>query len=68
MARDYKDPKCIIEELHIPSATKKGYMEAHSGDGILPSWKGARGTVQAGGCPTIMTTPDTIGVVVKDEG
>lgn len=53
--------------MRIPSATKKGYMEAHPGDGILPSWKGARGTVQAGGCPTIMTTPDTIGVVVKDE-
>lgn len=53
--------------LQIPSATEKGYMEAHEGDGVLPNWKGARGTVQAGGCPTILTSPDTIGVVVKDE-
>ena len=35
--------------LKIPSATEKGYMEAHDGDGVLPSWKGARGTVQGGG-------------------
>ena len=26
-------------------------MEAYEGDGILPTWKGARGTVQPGGCP-----------------
>ena len=54
-------------ELHIPSATKKGYMEATEGDGILPSWKGARGVVQKGMIPTIMTNPDTIGVVVNEE-
>ena len=53
--------------LEIPSATEKGYMEAREGDGVLPNWKGARGTVQTGGCPTILTSPDTIGVVVKDE-
>ena len=35
-------------------------MEAREGDGILPTWKGARGTVQPGGCPTIMCTPDTV--------
>lgn len=58
----------IIErEIHIPSATEKGYMEATVGDGILPNWKGARGTVQKGKSPTILTSPDTIGVVVKDD-
>ena len=51
--------------LIIPSATEKGYMEAHAGDGVLPSWKGARGTVQPGMVPTILTSPDTIGVVVE---
>ena len=39
-------------------------MEAYEGDGVIPSWKGARGTVQRGGIPTLMTSPDTIGVVV----
>lgn len=53
------------DKLLIPSATKKGYMEAKEGDGVLPTWKGARGTVQGGSSPTIMTSPDTIGVVVK---
>ena len=53
--------------LAIPSATAKGYMEAHEGDGVLPTWTGARGTVQEGMVPTILTSPDTIGVVVKDD-
>lgn len=35
--------------LKIPAATKKGYMEANLYDGVLPTWKGARGTVQRGG-------------------
>lgn len=50
--------------LKIPSATKKGYMEAKDGDGVLPTWKGARGTVQDGMSPTLLTDPDTIGVVL----
>lgn len=54
----------IPNEIRVPTATEKGYMIAKAGDGMLPSWKGARGTVQTGGCPTIMTSPDTIGVVV----
>lgn len=56
-------------ELHIPSATKKGYMEAEEGDGILPHWKGARGTVQKGMIPTLLTNAEHIGVVCyeKDE-
>lgn len=52
--------------LRIPSATKKGYMEAKDGDGCLPSWNGARGTVQEGGSPTILTDPNTIGVVTDE--
>lgn len=39
-------------------------MKAYEGDGVIPSWKGARGTVQRGGIPTLMTSPETIGVVV----
>lgn len=42
-------------------------MEAREGDGVLPSWKGARGTVQGGVIPTLLTSPDTIGVVVNDD-
>lgn len=37
------------ERLLIPSATEKGFMEAKEGDGVIPTWKGARGTVQGGG-------------------
>lgn len=53
--------------LAIPSATAKGYMEAYEGDGVIPNWKGARGTVQGGIIPTLLTSPDTIGVVVDDK-
>lgn len=42
-------------------------MEAREGDGVIPSWKGARGTVQRGIIPTLLTSPETIGVVVKDD-
>lgn len=42
-------------------------MEAEEGDGCLPAWEGARGTVQKGMIPTLMTSPDTIGVVVGEE-
>lgn len=41
-------------------------MEAYEGDGVIPSWKGARGVVQGGAIPTLLTSPDTIGVVVND--
>lgn len=53
--------------LAIPSATAKGYMEAYEGDGVLPTWKNARGTVQRGKIPTLLTSPDTIGLVVMDD-
>lgn len=51
----------------IPEATKKGYAEAHEGDGIYinrPHQK--RGVVQKGMIQTIKTSPD-VGVVVKDD-
>ena len=52
--------------LKIPNNTKQGYSIAHEGDGVLPTWKNARGTVQKDSSPTLMTTNDHIGVVVKD--
>lgn len=50
----------------IPEKTKKGYAKAHNGDGIYinrPHQK--RGVVQSGMVPTIKTSPNDIGVVVK---
>ena len=35
--------------LKIKTATERGYDLANLGDGCLPTWKGARGTVQRGG-------------------
>lgn len=81
LARDSYGPKKILEEgeqkniteaIPIPTANSKGFELAQEGDGVLPTWKGARGTVQKQSCPTIMTDGNTIGVVVrkesKDEG
>lgn len=65
-ARDYKDPKCVEESLKIKENTKKGYAEAHDGDGVYinrPHQK--RGVVQKDMIQTIKTGCD-IGVVVKD--
>ena len=42
-------------------------MEAYEGDGVIPQWKGARGVVQKGSIPTLLTSPEPIGVVVKDD-
>ena len=63
MARDYKDPKCVI----IPEKTKKGYTEAYDGDGVYidrPHQK--RGCVQNGMIQTIKTGANDIGVVVSE--
>lgn len=57
----------IDDELLIPCNTEKGYMEAHEGDGVIHSWKGARGVVQDGSMPTLLTSCEKYGVVVKDE-
>lgn len=53
--------------LCIPCATKKGYMETEEGDGVIPSWKGARGVVQKKSIPTLLTNDSTVGVVVNKE-
>lgn len=53
-------------KLIIPEATKKGYAEAHDGDGVYinrPHQK--RGVVQKGMIQTIKTSGEDIGVVVK---
>lgn len=50
----------------MPEATKKGYSEAHDGDGVYinrPHQK--RGVVQKGLIQTLKTSPD-VGVVVED--
>ena len=69
-ARDYKDPKLVIEDnsfLKVKEATKKGYKEAYEGDGIDISGRMEthRGTVQSGMAQTIKTSID-VGVVVKE--
>lgn len=76
LARDSYGPKKILEvggkknvleAIPIPTANSKGFELATEGDGVLPTWKGARGTVQKQSCPTIMTDGNTIGVVVRKE-
>lgn len=52
------------ECLNIRNATKKGYIEARSGDGVyISNIKGKRGMVQKEMIQTIKTTPD-VGVIV----
>lgn len=66
-ARDWKDPKLVIESLKIKNATKKGYLEATEGDGIDISSRMDfhRGTVQKGKSQTITTMGgEDVGVVV----
>ena len=53
--------------LCIPCNTKKGYMEAEEGDGVIPSWKGARGVVQKKSIPTLLTDDSTVGVVASKQ-
>lgn len=67
LAGDYKGAKKILEAIPIPTANSKGFELAIEGDGVLPTWKGAMGTVQKQSCPTIMTDGNTIGVVVRKE-
>lgn len=59
LARDYKDPKLVIEEekILIKNATQKGYLEASEGDGIDISsrMESHRGTVQKDKAQTITT-------------
>lgn len=58
-------PTSESPKIKIPCATKKGYMEAEEGDGVIPSWKGARGVVQKKSIPTLLTDDSTVGVVVS---
>ena len=67
---DDTDIKCLNNEpkISIKEKTKKGYAEAHEGDGVYinrPSQK--RGVVQKGKIQTIKTSVDDIGVVVKNK-
>ena len=55
--------------IPIKNATKKGYLEAHDGDGIDISsrMESHRGTVQKGKSQTLTTMGgDNVGVVVKE--
>ena len=53
--------------IKIKNATKKGYLEAHDGDGCyISNIDKKRGTVQKEMIPTLKTSTD-IGVVVKNE-
>lgn len=58
---------CLPQGLPIPSANSKGYEMAGEGDGCLPTWKGARGTVQKGMSPTLLTDGNTVGVVTIEK-
>lgn len=57
------------EFIEYPAKTKKGYMEAHEGDGLVLSRPTcARGTVQPGTVPTLTTTNSCgTGTVVRTE-
>ena len=57
-----------LSVFRIKEKTKKGYAEAHEGDGVYinrPDQK--RGVVQKGKIQTIKTSVDDIGVVVKNK-
>lgn len=43
----------MTEYIEYPSATAKGYEEAHEGDGVVLVHKNARGTVQDQKSPTL---------------
>ena len=61
-ARDYKDPKLVVEEpkVRVREATKKGYDEAAVGDAInieQPNSETRRGRVGHGVAQTLTTQP-----------
>ena len=51
--------------MKIKNATKKGYLEAHEGDGVYTVTSNKRGTVQPQMIQTITTRQD-LGVVIKN--
>ena len=57
-----------MDDNYIKEKTKKGYAEAHEGDGVYINRPGQkRGVVQKGKIQTIKTSVDDIGVVVKNK-
>lgn len=57
-----------LSVFRIKEKTKKGYAEAHEGDGVYINRPGQkRGVVQKGKIQTIKTSVDDIGVVVKNK-
>lgn len=71
IARFEGTPQLVNDKpkLKIKNATKKGYLEAHEGDGIDISrrMESHRGTVQKGMAQTITTAGgENVGVVIKD--
>ena len=70
-ARDYKDPKLVVEDetLKIKNATSLGYLDAKEGDGVDISSRMQfhRGNVQPDMCQTLTTSGgNDRGVVVGD--
>ena len=60
--------KVVEKSIPIKENTKKGYKEAHVGDGVYTNRVDVkRGTVQKNMIQTITTSPNDIGVVVEDE-
>ena len=60
--------KVVEKSIPIKENTKKGYKEAHVGDGVYINRVDVkRGTVQKDMIQTITTSPNDIGVVVEDE-
>lgn len=60
--------KIVEKSIPIKENTKKGYKEAHVGDGVYTNRVDVkRGTVQKDMIQTITTSPNDIGVVVEDE-
>ena len=60
--------KVVEKSIPIKENTKKGYKEAHVGDGVYTNRVDVkRGTVQKDMIQTITTSPNDIGVVVEDE-
>lgn len=67
---DDTDIKCFNNEpkIAIKEKTKKGYAEAHEGDGVyINRHDQKRGVVQKEKIQTIKTSVDDIGVVVKNK-
>ena len=57
------------DRVNINNPTKKGYITAEDGDGIIlafPSSMTKRGRVQKGSSPTLLTKGDAVGVVLID--